>query len=143
MVRHGEAVVRAVLALAQAALPQSEAEREAPWPTRVGADGKVIVRDGDPGDPEECFSPQAFTYRHTIPIEVFAPEGAEDRFLALDEMMAALDAALALDRSLGGLCDWSEISAPAPDDVGSAASQPVRVAILTLTAEYTTPRRLG
>ncbi|QYC10565.1 hypothetical protein [Brevundimonas nasdae] len=143
MARHGEMVVQAVVAMAVAALPASKPERGAPWPERVGSGGKVIVQDGDPGEPEECFSPHAFTYRHTIPIEVFAPEGAADRFAALDAMLTALADRHASDISLNGLCNWSEIDAPSPDDVASAAAGPVRAAILTLTAEYTTTRRLG
>ncbi|PZU00914.1 MAG: hypothetical protein DI624_01240 [Brevundimonas sp.] len=143
MARHGEMVVQAVVAMAVAALPASKPERGAPWPERVGSGGKVIVQDGEPGEPEECFSPHAFTYRHTIPIEVFAPEGAVDRFAALDAMLTALSETHTQDISLGGLCMWSEIDAPSPDDIASASAGPVRAAILTLTAEYTTTRRLG
>lgn len=143
MARHGEKVVKAVVAMASAALPEAKPGRGEPWPSRVGAGGKVIVQDGDPGDPEECFSPNAFTYRHTIPIEVFAPDDATDRFAALDKMLSDLAERHAADRSLGGLCAWSDIDAPTPDDVASAATTPIRAAILTLTAEYTTTSRLG
>lgn len=143
MARHSEQVVLAVLAMAEAALPSAEVERDAPWPFKVAEGGQVIVRDGEPGEPEECFSPNAFTYRHAIPLEVFAPESVADRHAFMDAMLTALADRLELDRSLGGLCSWADLDAPSPDDVASAASQPIRAAVVTLTAEYTTTRRLG
>ena len=81
MASRREEVVQAVLQLVRDALPNAEVERDAPWPQRAQPGGLVIVRDGDPGPAEECFSPRSYTYRHEIEVEVFGPEGAADQSL--------------------------------------------------------------
>ena len=138
MASRREVVIQAVVDLVKAALPLAEVKRDAPWPSRSEPGGLVIVRDGDPGEPETCFSPASFTYRHEIPLEVFAPEGVADRHKALDDMITALGGGVEADRSLGGLCEWLEGVAPSAEDIASAASQPVRAALVPLMAEYTT-----
>lgn len=144
MASRREQVVQAVLALVRNALPNAEVERDAPWPVRPQPGGLVIVRDGEPGPAEECFSPRSYTYRHEIPLEVFGPEGAADRHENLDAMLIVIVAAVAADPTLGGLCDWFEVAgAPSPDDVATANSQPIRAATVPLMAEYTTSSPLG
>jgi hypothetical protein len=144
MASRREEVVQAVLQLVRDALPNAEVERDAPWPQRAQPGGLVIVRDGDPGPAEECFSPRSYTYRHEIEVEVFGPEGAADRHEVLDSMLVALGGAVAADPSLGGLCDWFEVAgAPSPDDVTTQNGQPVRAATVALTAEYTTTNPLA
>lgn len=143
MASRREEVIQAVVDLVQAALPDAEVKRDAPWPSRSEPGGLVIIRDGDPGEPEECFSPRAFTYRHEIPVEVFAPEAVADRHKALDDMITALGVAVDANRTLGGLCDWLEGVAPSPEDIASSASQPVRAALVPLMAEYTTSNPLA
>ncbi|MFN7110322.1 MAG: hypothetical protein ACK4M2_01700 [Brevundimonas sp.] len=144
MASHREQVVQAVLALVRAALPNAEVERDAPWPQRASPGGLVIIRDGDPGPAEECFSPRSFTYRHEIELEVFGPEGTQDRHEVLDAMLIDLGVGVLADPSLGGLCNWFEVAgAPSPDDVNTQNGQPVRAATVSLMAEYTTSSPLS
>lgn len=143
MASHREQVMQAFVTLVRNALPAAEVQRDAPWPTRAEPGGLVIVRDGDPGAPEECFSPAAFTYRHEIELEVFGPAGTEERHEVLDAMLVDLGVAIVGDRSLGGLCQWLEAGAPAPDDVVTANGQPLRAAIVPVIAEYTTSNPLA
>lgn len=53
-------------------------------------------------------------------------------------MLRAIGAAIAADRTLGGLCDWIEAEAPATDDAEALGAMPVRFALLTIVAAYAT-----
>lgn len=137
-----EEVVQAVTALSGQALPDALVERDAPWPKKAQPGGQVIVRNGDPGDPEITLSPLAYTYSHGVEIEVFGPAADDDRHAALDAMLIALGEAVEADRTLGGLCEWLEPSAAEPDDVMVDHGQPLRAARLTVLAVYTTSNPL-
>ena len=80
-------------------------------PERVPTDGLLILRDGEPGEPEVTLSPLRYHYQHRAEIEAVV-QGA-DRDAAFDTLTASIGAALAADRTLGGLCDWVEAEARA------------------------------
>lgn len=143
MASHREQVILALVALLDGRLTGVEVKRNAPWPDRSEASGMVIVRDGDPGEPERVLSPAVYTYRHEIPVEVFGPQSEEERHALLDALLVQIGEAIESDRSLSGLCEWLEVSAAAPDDVAAANANPIRAAILTVTAEYTTSNPLA
>ena len=142
MASRREEVIQAVLALVTAALPGATVKRNDELPMRVPAGGLAIVRDGDPGEPEVLMSPLTYLWDHAIQLELAAPAGA-GREAALDDMLTALGAAIEADRTLGGLCDWLEPTAPDTNDATTENSQPVRWALLDLTATYATTSPLG
>ncbi len=139
-----EQVLDAVVALIDAALPAAKVERNAPKPERIPPGGLVIVRDGDPGEPEVLLSPLMYLYTHRVPLEVAAREsGAQSREQALDAMLVAIGAAVAADRTLGGLCEFLEAEAPATADIEAAGAQAVRWADAAIVASYGTPDPLN
>ena len=92
-------------------------------PERVPAEGLLILRDGEPGEPEVTLSPLRYHYQHRAEIEAVV-QGA-DRDAAFDTLTASIGAALAADRTLGGLCDWVEAEAPRPGrSAGRGRGQP-------------------
>jgi hypothetical protein len=134
-----EQVIAAIVALVAAALPAAKVERNAAKPERIPPGGLVIVRDGDPGEPEMLLSPLTYLYAHRVPIEIAARESAtESREQVLDAMLAAIGAAVAADRTLGGLCEFIETEAPATADVEAAGAQAVRWADAAIVASYGT-----
>lgn len=134
-----EQVIVAVKALVEAAVPDATVRRNGDFPDRPEAGGLIIVRDGDPGDPiGVLLSPLAYTYAHAIQLEVVAPAGTEERSEVLDALLAAIGARIESDRTLGGLCEWLEPTAPDTDDINPASTQPVRWAALDVVATYTT-----
>lgn len=134
-----EAVVAAIKVLIAAALPIAEVKRNLSKPERIPASGLVVVRDGDPGEPEVTLSPLTYHFEHRIVLEIAAPEiGATPREVTLDAMLRAIGAAVAADRTLSGLCDWIEAQAPATDDAEAMGAAPVRFALLTIVAAYAT-----
>jgi len=104
-------------------------------PERIPSDGLLILRDGDPGSPEITLSPLAYHYQHRAEIEAVV-QGA-DRDAAFDALTAGLGAALAADRTLGGLCDWVEADAPDPADISIEGAHSAKAATITITLHYT------
>jgi hypothetical protein len=134
-----EQVLDAVKALVAAALPNADVKRNLTKAERIPPGGLVIVRDGEPGEPEVMLSPLTYVYTHRIPIEVAAYEAAsKPREKVLDEMLGAIGAAVAADRILGGRCDFIEAEAPATDDVETAGARAGRWADAAIVAVYGT-----
>ena len=84
-------------------------------PERVPVEGLLILRDGEPGEPEVTLSPLAYHYQHRAEIEAVVRGAARDA--AFDTLCASVGATIAADRTLGGLCDWVEAEAPRPVDL--------------------------
>jgi hypothetical protein len=134
-----EQVLDAVKALVATALPNADVKRNLAKAERIAPGGLVIVRDGEPGEPEVMLSPLTYVYTHRIPIEVAAYETAlTPREQVLDEMLGAIGAAVAADRTLGGFCDFIEAEAPATDDVETAGARAGRWADAAIIAVYGT-----
>lgn len=103
-------------------------------PERVPAAGLLILRDGDPGEPEVMLSPLTYHYQHRAEIEAVV-QGA-DRDAAFDALAASVGTALAADRTLGGLCDWAEAEAPRPIDLAVEGAATLKAAIIPVVLHY-------
>jgi hypothetical protein len=113
-------------------------------PSRVPAGGRIVIRTGEPGEPEIDLSPLAYNWSHRIPIEFTAAETAElTSEEALDAMLVRFGNAIAADRSLGGLCEWISITAPGSEDIYTEGAAPPRGAELVLTVNYVTNSELS
>ena len=105
-------------------------------PERVPAEGLLILRDGEPGEPEVTLSPLAYHYQHRAEIEAVVQ--GSDRNAAFDTICAGIGAALAADRTLGDLCDWVEAEAPRPVDVPVEGAASLKAAVIPVVLHYTT-----
>jgi hypothetical protein len=133
----------AVGALLQAALPSA---------TIAGFDGSAsvpeIIPEGGlvlalPSEPEEAgvdLSPPAYQWRNAIPVDVTAPGGAAGEML--DAMLGAIGAAVAADPTLGGLCHWTDTTAPTLAD-RTESGVTINWAEISIVPEYATSRPLG
>lgn len=104
-------------------------------PTKIPAGGLIIMRDGDPGEPEHSFSPLRYHYEHRVQIEAFVQAGS-DREALFDTLCQGIGAAVIADRTLGGLCDWAEAEAPVPDDTPTDGAPVYRAAIIGVRLHY-------
>jgi hypothetical protein len=139
-----EQVLDAVKALLSSALPNADVRRNLAKPERIPPGGLVVVRDGDPGDPEVMLSPLVYVYTHRIPFELAAYEtSSQSPEQVLDEMLGAIGVAVSGDRTLGGLCDFIEAQAPSTDDVETAGARSGRWADAAIVAVYGTPDPLN
>ena len=116
-------------------LPATALRGEA-LPERVPAAGLLILRDGEPGEPEVTLSPLAYHYQHRAEIEAVVQ--GTDRDVAFDTLCASIGAALAADRTLGGLCDWAEAEAPRSVDLPVEGAASLKAAVIPLVLHYTT-----
>ena len=110
-------------------------------PERVPAAGLLILRDGEPGEPEVTLSPLRYHYQHRVEIEAVV-QGA-DRDADFDRLTASIGAALAADRTLGGLCDWVETEAPRPVDLPVEGAASLKAAVIPVVLHYSTADQLA
>ncbi len=137
-----ETILQALYALLQT-LPATALRGEV-LPERVPTDGLMILRDGDPGDPEVLLSPLLYLYDHRAEIEVVVQAGDSGvRDAALDILLANIGAALAADRTLGGLCDWIEPEAPKPVDLPIDGAATLKAAVVPVVLTYATADPIG
>jgi hypothetical protein len=106
-------------------------------PEKVASQGLVIVRDGEPGEPDVTLNPCTEYYAHRAEIEAYVPRppsgGGE---AGLDALIEAIASALRPDPSLGGLCEMLNLSAPETNVLAIEGAAPFLGARLTVTLEY-------
>ena len=106
-------------------------------PERIPATGLIILRDGNPGEPEVTLSPLSYFYQHRAELEVVIQAGS-GRDALFDALTADIGAALAADRTLGGLCDWVEAEAPEPVDLPIEGAAALKAAVIIVVLHYST-----
>ena len=134
------ATILAALHTRLLALPANALRGEV-LPERVPAEGLLILRDGEPGEPEVTLSPLAYHYQHRAEIEAVVQ--GTDRDVAFDALTASIGSALAADRTLGGLCDWVEAEAPRPVDLPVEGASSLKAAIIPVVLHYSSDDPLG
>lgn len=135
-----EGILKALFAAVKAAAPScAEVQRNAALPQRVAGGGALIVRDGDPGEPEVTLSPARWHYQHRAQIDVLV-SGVDDaaRDAAFDELRRSVAGSISSDRTLGGLCDWVEAEPPAPQEVSETGASPMKVGVIPIVLHYST-----
>jgi hypothetical protein len=110
-------------------------------PERVPTAGLLILRDGEPGEPEVTLSPLRYHYQHAAEIEAVVQ--GSDRDTAFDALCASVGTAIAADRTLGGLCDWVEAEAPRPVDLPVVGAAGLKAAVIPVILHYSTSDALG
>jgi len=104
-------------------------------PERVPTDGLLILRDGEPGEPEVTLSPLRYHYQHRAELEVVVQSGT-GRATAFDTLTASIGTELATDRTLGGICDWVEVEAPNPIDLPVEGAASLKAAAIAVVIHY-------
>ena len=122
------------------ALP-STALRGDVLPERVPTEGLLILRDGEPGEPDITLSPLAYHYQHRAEIEAVVQK--TDRDVAFDTLTASVGSMLAADRTLGGLCDWVEAEAPRPVDLPVEGAVSLKAVVIPVVLHYSTADQLA
>ena len=105
-------------------------------PERIPPAGLMILRDGEPGEPEVTLSPLRYHYQHRAEVEAVVQGAARDA--VFDTLSASIGTALAADRTLGGLCDWIEAEAPQPVDLPVEGAASLKAAVISVVLHYST-----
>jgi hypothetical protein len=126
--------LRAALETASDAVVQ----RNSVLPEKIPDGGLVILRDGDPGEPEQALGGfgKAY-YQHAVEIEVYVEEGdAPARDAAFDALLQQIGAALEGDPALGGLVFGLTYGRSEPSIETVAGAPEIKTGTLTVTVDY-------
>jgi len=132
-----EQVLGEIRALLEA-MPGATIERNSGLPEKIPAGGLTILRDGDPGDPEQPLGGFGSTYyQHAVEIEVYVENGdAVARDAAFDDLLQQIGVALEADPTLGGLAFGLTYGRPEPAIEAVAGAPAIKSATLTVTVDY-------
>jgi hypothetical protein len=132
-----EQVLNALTTLLQT-VPDASVERNSVLPEKIPDGGLIILRDGDPGEPEQALGGFESTYyQHTVEIEVYVEEGsAAARDAAFDDLLQQIGAVLEADPTLGGLVFGLTYGWPEPAIEAVAGAPAIKSATLSVTVDY-------
>jgi hypothetical protein len=112
--------------------------RDEPIAQKLPAGGRVIVWDGD-ATAEAILSPLRYAVELTADVEIVVPGAtAAIRSARLDLLMAKVSDAVANNRTLGGVVEFSTIGVAALDIDAVDGAAPVHSATVPVTMNYTT-----
>jgi hypothetical protein len=139
-----EQVLEAFKALLEA-VPDAVVERNSALPEKVPDGGLIILRDGDPGEPEEALGGFGNAYyQHAVEIEVYVEEGdAAARDAAFDALLQQVGTTLEADPTIGGLAFGLTYGRPEPAIEAVSGAPAIKSATLTVTVDYETSAPLS
>ncbi len=138
-----ETVLQALFVLLQS-IPGPKVTRNDVLPEKIPSEGLLILRDGDPGEPEVLLSPLSYYWQHIASLEVFTQAAdADQRNAIMDRLFQNIAAALSADQTLGGLCDQVTPQAPDTNAIAIEGAANIRAAIVPIELIYTTASQLG
>jgi hypothetical protein len=126
-------------------VPDAVVKRNSVLPEKIPGAGLIILRDGDPGEPEQALGGFGSTYyRHAVEVEVYVEEGdAAARDTAFDGLLQQIGAALESDPTLNGLAFGLTYGRPEPAIEAIAGAPAIKSATLTVTVDYNTEAPLS
>jgi hypothetical protein len=126
-------------------IPDAVVDRNSVLPEKIPASGLVIVRDGDPGEPEQALGGFGSTYyQHAVEIEVYVEDSdAAARDANFDALLQQIGAALQADATLGGIVFGLTYGRPEPAIEAITGAPAIKSATLTVTIDYETSAPLS
>jgi hypothetical protein len=126
-------------------VPAASIERNNALPEKIPDGGLIILRDGDPGEPEQALGGFGNAYyQHAVEIEVYVEEGdAAARDAAFDALLLQIGAALEADPTLGGLAFGLTYGRPEPAIEAMSGAPAIKTATLSVTVDYETSAPLS
>lgn len=119
-----------------------QVERNLVIPDDIPSGGLLILRDGDPGEPEVTLSPVHYDYEHEAQLEVLVQGAtAAVRDAALDALLVQIPGVLS-DTTLGGAVDYVEIREPELDDEEVTGAEDIKGAVVPIVLYYGTSNPL-
>ena len=126
-------------------LSKVKVERNTAVPERIPRGGLIVLRDGDPGEPEQALGGiGSVYYAHTVEIEVYVENGdAAARDAAFDALVQKIGPALDADPTLGGLAFGMTYARPEVDTEAVVGALAVKTGTIECVIEYETATPLG
>lgn len=112
-------------------------ERNAALPLEITEEGLVILRDGEPGEPDVTLNPRTEYYAHRATIEIYTNEDAGEKDMPLlTSLIGEVGAALKSDPTVGGLVEMMTPEAPDIITLAPEGAAPIVAATIAVTLEY-------
>ena len=126
-------------------LSKVKVERNTAAPEKIPAGGLIVLRDGDPGEPEQMLGGVGSVYySHAVEIEVYVETGeATARDAAFDALVVAIGEILDADPTLGGLAFGMTTARPEIDTEAVAGAPAIKTGTIEVIVEYETETPLG
>jgi hypothetical protein len=139
-----EQVLEAIRGLLET-IPDAVVERNSVLPEKAPAGGLIILRDGDPGEPEQALGGfGSVYYQQAVEIEVYVGEGdAAVRDTAFDVLLQQIGVTLDADPTLGGLAFGLTYGRPETSIEAVPGAPAIKSATLTVTVDYETDAPLA
>ena len=132
-----ERVLQAVYARLQA-IPDVVVERNIAVPAKVPPGGLIVLRDGDPGEPDTALGGFGSAYySHRVEVEVHVQEAdPAARDTAFDDLVVAVGTALEADPTLGSLVFGMSYGRPSTDLEPIDGAPAIKSGVIEITVEY-------
>ncbi len=126
-------------------VPGAMVERNTAVPEKIPTGGLIVLRDGDPGEPETALGGfGGVYYSHGIEIELYIEEGdATVRDATFDTLVQSIGTALETDPTLGGLVFGMSCARPEINTEAVAGVPAIKTGTIIVTVEYETNSLLG
>jgi hypothetical protein len=143
MISKREQALQGLFLCLQTGLPGISVLRNEVLTTAIPETGLVVLRDGDPGEPDILLSPPRYIYKHRADIEVFIQNAdAAQRETELDQLITQIGAALETVGTLDGVIDILNPGSPELLTEPTPGAAAIKAATLPVTLEYVTANPL-
>ncbi len=144
MMSKPEQILEAIKALL-ATVPNVKNERNTAAPEKIPTGGLIVLRDGNPGEPETALGGiGGVYYSHNIEIELYIEDGdTTTRDVVFDTLVQSIGTALESDLTLGGLAFGMSYGRPEIDTEAVAGAAAIKTGTVIVTVEYETDSLLG
>ena len=121
-------------------VPEAKVERNTALPEKIPEGGLIVLRDGDPGEPEQALGGFGNAYySHRVEIEVYVEDGdAVARDTAFDTLIQAMGIAFEADPTLGGLVFGMTYGRPSVDVEAVNGAAAIKTGTLAVVVQYET-----
>ena len=126
-------------------LSKVKVERNTAAPEKIPAGGLIVLRDGDPGEPEQALGGVGSVYyAHAVEIEIYVEAAsAGKRDAAFDALVQKIGAAFVADLTVGGLAFGMTYGRPEIDTEAVAGAPAIKTGTIEVIVEYETATPLG
>ena len=138
-------LILTALAVRLRTVPGPKVERNTAAPEKIPAGGLIVLRDGDPGEPEQALGGVGSVYyAHAVEIEIYVEAAsAGKRDDAFDVLVQKIGVALESDRTLGGLTFGMTTARPEINTEAVAGAPAIKTGTIEVIVEYETATPLG
>jgi hypothetical protein len=139
-----ERAIQALYTFLKTALEPMVLRRNEVLSTVIPAEGLLILRDGDAGEPEILLSPLRYLYQHRVELEVWVQQAdSSERDEQFDQLLQRLGVALDSAGTLSDAVDLLHTGSPEFSTESIEGGATVKVAIIPVYLEFNTRHPLA